>query len=93
MTTGPFVDKVIYHVYTDQATAVLALAKGDLDFIHNPNGLTKGFVDQLKTATGVKIVTNPSNGWYYLSFNLRKAPGSYLAYRQAVAYLIDKDFV
>ncbi len=93
MTTGPFVDKVIYHVYTDQATAVLALAKGDLDFIDNPNGLTKGFVDQLKTATGVKIVTNPSNGWYYLSFNLRKAPGSYLAYRQAVAYLIDKDFV
>ena len=92
-TEGPFVDKVIYHVYTNQATAVLALAKGDLDFIHNPNGLSKGFVDQLKEAAGVKIVTNPQNGWYYLAFNLRKSPGKYLGFRKAVATLIDKEFV
>jgi len=92
-TTGPFVDKVIYHVYTDQATAVLALANGDLDFIHNPNGLTKGFEDQLKGVPGVKIVKNSPNGWRYLAFNLRKSPGKYLAFRQAVAYLIDKEFV
>jgi len=93
MTTGPFVDKVIYHVYTDQATAVLALSKGDIDFIENPNGLTQGFADQLKSANGVSLVENPPNGWRYLAFNLRKSPGSYLAYRQAVAYLIDRDFI
>ena len=93
MTTGPFVDKVIYHVYTDQATAVLALSKGTIDFIENPNGLQQGFVDQLKSAKGVTLVQNPPNGWRYLAFNLRKSPGKYLAYRQAVAYLINKEFV
>lgn len=90
---GPFVDKVIYHVYTDQATAVLALAEGTIDFIHNPLGLGKGFEDQLRAVPEVTIVKNDPNGFRYLAFNVRKPLYSYKEFRQAVAYLIDKEHV
>lgn len=90
---GPFVDRVIYHIYTDQASAVLALAEGTIDFIHNPLGLSKGFQEQLRAEPAVKMVENDSNGFRYLAFNVRKPLYSYKEFRQAVAYLIDKEHV
>jgi ABC-type transport system substrate-binding protein len=44
---------------------------------------------------GVSVITNPQNGWRYLAFNIRKAnsPMTYLSFRQAVATLIDREFI
>lgn len=93
VVTGPYVDAVHYRIYGNQATAVLALQAGQIDFIFNSLGLERGFHDQLRGAPGVTLIENPSNGIRYLAFNLRREPMRRLAFRQAVATLIDREFV
>ncbi|MFQ5793486.1 MAG: ABC transporter substrate-binding protein [Candidatus Bipolaricaulia bacterium] len=90
---GPFVDSTIYSIYSNQAAAVLALQRGDIDFIINPLGLQRGFLSQLQGAAGVTIVENPANGFRYLSFNVRREPFNIVQFRQAIATLIDREFV
>jgi peptide/nickel transport system substrate-binding protein len=93
VVTGPHVDAVHYRVYGNQATGVLALQAGQVDYLFNPVGLEKGFHDQLRGAPGIALVENPTNGLRYLSFNLRREPMSLLPFRQAVDVLIDREFI
>jgi peptide/nickel transport system substrate-binding protein len=93
VVTGPHVDGVHYRVYGNQATGVLALQAGEVDYLFNPIGLEKGFHDQLRDVHGVTLVENPTNGVRYLSFNLRREPMRRLAFRQAVAVLLDREFI
>ncbi len=90
---GPHVDEVLFKVYKNMSAAVLALQKGDIDFIHNPNGLEKGFADQLRGKEGITLVENQPNGWRYMTFNARKTPYDMINFRKAVANLVDKEFV
>lgn len=82
-----------YRIYGTQATGVLALQAGEVDYLYNPLGLEKGFQDQLQGAEGITLVENPTNGIRYMGFNLRRAPMNRLPFRQAVATLIDREFV
>ena len=91
--TGPFVDSSIYSIHGNQETAVLALKKGDIDFMLNPLGLQRGLQEQLVGEPGLTNLENPSNGFRYLGFNFRKAPMDNKAFRHAVATLIDKEFL
>lgn len=93
VVTGPHVGAVHYRVFGTQATGVLALQAGEVDYLFNPIGLEKGFHDQLRGAPGVALVENPTNGIRYLAFNLRREPMRRLAFRQAVATLIDREFI
>ena len=90
---GPFADSAIYSIYGSQDATVLALKKGDIDFMLNPIGLSKGLQEQLQGESGLSVIENPSNGVRYLGFNLRKPPMDNKAFRQAVAILIDKEFL
>ena len=90
---GPHVDSEIFSIYGNQDAAVLALTKGDVDYLFNPLGLEKGFQDRIRSADDLEIVSNADNGVFYLGFNVRKAPMSIKAFRQVVATLIDKEFV
>jgi ABC-type transport system substrate-binding protein len=92
-TEGPHADGAIYTIYGNQETAVLALKNGDIDLILNPNGLQKGLQDQVKDDSGISVVENAANGFKYLAFNFHKAPMDNKAFRQAVATLIDKEFL
>ena len=92
-TVGPFADSAIYSIYGSQDAAVLALKKGDLDFMLNPLGLSQGLQDQLRGEEGLTTIENSSSGVRYLGFNTRKAPMDNKAFRQAVATLIDKEFL
>jgi peptide/nickel transport system substrate-binding protein len=92
-TVGPYVDSTIYSIYGSQDAAVLALKKGDIDFMLNPIGLQQGLQDQLEGEPGLTVIENPSSGIRYLGFNLRKPPMDNKAFRQAVATLIDKEFI
>ena len=90
---GPHVDSEIFSIYGNQDAAVLALTKGDVDYLFNPLGLEKGFQDRIRSADDLQIVSNADNGVFYLGFNVRKAPMSIKEFRQVVATLIDKEFV
>ena len=90
---GPHVDSEIFSIYGNQDAAVLALTKGDVDYLFNPLGLEKGFQDRIRSADDLRIVSNADNGVFYLGFNVRKAPMSSKEFRQVVATLIDKEFV
>ena len=69
------------------------MTTGDIDYLFNPLGLEKGFLDRVRQAPDLEVVTNLDNGVFYLGFNTRKGPMSIKAFRQAVATLIDKEFV
>ena len=90
---GPFADSSIYSIFGNQETAVLALKKGDIDYMLNPLGLQRGLQQQLKGQEGLETLENSNNGFRYLSFNMRRAPMDNKAFRQAIAILIDKEFL
>ncbi len=92
-TDGPFVDSTIYSIFGNQGTAILALKKGDIDFMLNPLGLQRGLQQQLEGQSGLSNIENPSSGFRYLGFNFTKPPLDNKAFRQAVAVLIDKEFL
>ena len=92
-TVGPYAASVIYSVYGSQDAAVLALRKGDIDYMLNPLGLSQGLQDQLRGEEGLTTIENANSGVRYLGFNTRKAPMDNKAFRQAVATLIDKEFL
>ncbi|MFP6636137.1 MAG: ABC transporter substrate-binding protein, partial [Dehalococcoidia bacterium] len=90
---GPFTSSSIYSIFGNQETAVLALKKGDIDYMLNPLGLQRGLQQQLKGQEGLETLENSNNGFRYLSFNMRRAPMDNKAFRQAIAILIDKEFL
>lgn len=92
-TVGPHVPSAIYTIYTDQNAALLALQNGEIDFLLNPSGLQSGLRAQVERQEGINVIENPTNGFRYLSFNMRREQMSDTAFRQAVAVLIDKEFV
>ncbi len=92
-TVGPHVDSALFSIYGNQDAAILALTKGDIDYVFNPLGLEKGFRERIQAAGDLEIVTNLDNGMFYLGFNVRKEPMNIREFRQAVAIMIDKEFV
>lgn len=93
MEIGPHVESEIFIVYNSLDAAILALINGEIDYLFNPQGLGKGAQNMIIQAPDLEIVTNPANKVRYLGFNTRKAPFNEPAFRQAVATLIDKEFV
>ena len=91
--TGPHFESEIFSIYGNQDSAILALTKGDIDFLFNPLGLEKGFLDRVRAAPDLQVVENLDNGVFYLGFNTRKPPMNNQVFRQAVATVIDKEFV
>lgn len=92
-TEGPFVADTIYSIYTDQNAAVLALTEGEVDFLLNPLGLQSGLRNEILAAPNLEVAVNEQNGFRYLAYNTRKFPMSEVSFRQALACLIDKDFM
>ena len=90
---GPHAGDAIYSVYDTQDAAVLALRDGEVDFLLNPLGLQRGLQSTVLEAGDLDVIANASNGFRYLAFNTRSFPGSDVAFRQAMACMIDKEFM
>jgi ABC-type transport system substrate-binding protein len=88
---GPFIDGLIFKIYGTTDAAILALKKGDIDFFWW--GTAAGYVKDLQQDPNITLLSTLKNGYRYLGFNFRKAPMSDPAFRLAVAYLVDKDFI
>jgi ABC-type transport system substrate-binding protein len=92
-TSGPYAPNIIFSIYGSQDAAFLALADGEVDYVMNPLGLSKGLQEQAEKGEGIESFTNADYGMFYLAFNLRKYPMSEYEFRQAVDIVIDKEFV
>lgn len=89
---GPHTKAVVYSIYNQDA-AVLALLNGEVDYIYNPNGYGPGLRAQLEGNTDVAVVENARLGFRFMAFNFKSAPLDDMAARQAIACMVDKDFL
>lgn len=83
-------DEVEYHVFADEATAVGALGDGAIEVILTPKGLSTEDSAPVEAIEGVALETSPANGVRYLGFNLDRQPMADLAFRRAIALLLDR---
>ena len=88
---GPYVDGIILKVFGTTDAAILSIRKGTTDMFWW--GIQAGYVSDLVENDMVHIFTSDKSAMYYLGFNLRKGPFKEAAFRQAVATLVDKDFI
>ena len=91
--TGPFVGTVEFTLYSDQDAAYLAFQNGEVDFVLNPLGVKRNTFNQLAQVPGVELVQNDPLGMRYFAHNTRLFPGSDKAFRNAVACIVDRDFI
>ena len=89
-TEGPYLDRTVFSIYADQTAAMLALVDGEIDVWLHAGGVEPRVRRQGLEADNLAVTVNPSNGFQYLGFNLRKSPGKFLGFRQAMAYF-DKE--
>jgi ABC-type transport system substrate-binding protein len=88
---GPEIDGIVFKIYDALAIATLALSKGDIDFLWE--GVSHSLVGEIADDPNISLLMSLARGYRYLGFNLRKKPFSDPSFRQAIAYLIDKDFI
>jgi peptide/nickel transport system substrate-binding protein len=92
-TVGPNVGSVVYTIYGSQNAAILALQDGDIDYILNALGLQRALVDGIRSDPNLTVVENRRYDFRYLNFNMHRLPMYDCAFRQAVAVLIDREFI
>ncbi|MFN2298854.1 MAG: ABC transporter substrate-binding protein [Anaerolineales bacterium] len=92
-TGGPFVDKAAFTIYSDLNAAVLALQNGEIDILLNPQGLPSGLAESVENDPNLNVIKNESAAFRFLAFNTRRDPMGDSAFRQAVATLIDREFL
>ncbi|MFH2071346.1 MAG: ABC transporter substrate-binding protein, partial [Actinomycetota bacterium] len=92
-TTGPFIGDQTFELYGDQSAAVLALKAGEVDYLYNPLGLQRGLLDQITGDANLTPIVNATNGFRYLAFNMRRDPMARQGFRDAMAFMIDKEYI
>ena len=84
---------VEFTLYGDQDAAYLAFQNGEVDFVLNPLGVKRNTFNQLAQVPGIELVQNDPLGMRYFAHNTRLFPGSDKAFRNAVACIVDRDFI
>ncbi len=90
---GPFFDQMTFTVYESKEDAAVALDNGEIDIILSPSGIDKDHAGFLAPNPDVRAISNGTNGFRYLAFNLRSQPMATPEFRDAVALMIDKEFM
>jgi peptide/nickel transport system substrate-binding protein len=88
---GPYVKDLLFSIYGTSDVAILALKKGDIDYYWWD--IQPGYIKDLKEQTNIDLYFNKKSALYYLGFNLRKPPFNDKVLRQAIATVIDKEFI
>ena len=88
---GPYVDSILFKIYGTSDVAILALKKGDIDMYWWD--IQPGYIKELKAHPDIKVFLNKKSALYYMGFNLRKPPFNDKILRQAIATLINKEFI
>ncbi|BCJ31094.1 ABC transporter substrate-binding protein [Actinocatenispora sera] len=83
----PSLARVVFRVYPDINTEILALRSGEVDLIANT--LPPAQVDVLRHTTGITVRKVPGLGYAHLAYNMKHKPLDKLAVRQALAHAVD----
>jgi len=90
---GPFISEIHWIEHNTKDAAYESLFAGNVDYVYDPTGLSAGFRSQLAANPDLRFSVSQTEHFRYMAFNMRKAPMSDLAFRQAVATVINKEFV
>jgi ABC-type transport system substrate-binding protein len=88
---GPFVDSILFKVYGTADVSIMALKKGDIDFLWS--AIQPGYLEGLKENEDVRVFVNQKSALYFFGFNVREKPFSDPHLRRAATILIDKEFI
>ncbi len=85
----PKFDKLTFRIIPDEATRILELQQGTVDYAAVPPQETKRLQDE----TDINVILSPSNGLRYWGFNMKKWPWTNKNVRIAMQYAIDKEAI
>ncbi len=88
-TDGPFVEQIRLIEYGSEEAAYHAFLRGEVDLVLNITGVPGDQRQRLENEPGVETTVNPHEGFGFLAINLRRGPMNDLAFRQAMAHIID----
>lgn len=88
---GPHYDGILFYPYATMDSALLAIQTGEIDFIWE--GLEPGHVSQLVGHSDITVEKGDTMGFYFLAPNLGEEPFTDLVFRQALVYLVQKDYM
>lgn len=83
----PKAAKVVFRVFPDINTEILALQSGEVDVI--ANALPPAQVAKLKTASGITVEEASGLGYAHMTYNMNNPALAKLEVRQALAYAVD----
>ncbi|MCK5150818.1 MAG: hypothetical protein KAQ65_03215 [Candidatus Thorarchaeota archaeon] len=89
LKTGPFLDKILYKLITQDDQQVLALYDDEIDIIGNM--VDPAFLDTLIETEGLEVANVLRNGYGYISINTAKYPLNITPFRRAFAFALDKE--
>ena len=88
---GPNVDGIIFKIFRSADVAILALRKNSIDYYWS--AIQPGHIDALEQDENTRVFVSRKSAFYFMGFNVRKLPFSRACLRQAVACLIDREFI
>jgi peptide/nickel transport system substrate-binding protein len=87
----PTMQRIVFRVYPDINTEILALKNGDVDLV--ASALPPAQVDNLRGASGIAVTEVPGLGYEHLTYNMQRKPLDNLAVRQALAHSVDYESI
>lgn len=87
----PNAERIVWQVYPDVNTEILALKNGDVDLI--ANALPPSQVDTLRDAEGITVQEVPGLGYAHMAYNMDRPPLDDVLVRQALAHAVDYEAI
>ncbi|TDD70171.1 ABC transporter substrate-binding protein [Jiangella aurantiaca] len=84
-------DRVVFRVYPDVNTEVLALRSGEIDLIGN--ALPPSVARDVSGDDSLQTFSVPSLGWAHMQYNMRRPPLDRVEVRQALAHAVDYEAI
>jgi len=88
LSTGPYVDEVIFRVIANQDQRVLALLSGEIEM--DNSFFDPVFLPELDADPDIDIYTSIRNGYGHITINCERYPLNISGFRRAFAFAFDK---
>ncbi|HKK09059.1 MAG TPA: ABC transporter substrate-binding protein, partial [Gemmatimonadota bacterium] len=83
----PYVDRLVYRVIPDEATALAELARGDVDLLLD---LPPQDVERVRSESATRLLTFPASTYAFVAWNTRRPLFSDVRVRRALTMAIDR---